>query len=138
MLTKYGESRFTRWESEDARIDEHAPRTMDRWGHRKTEEQADSMLGNTTESIFYLEKSGFMDMCKGLDYKRVARVLKESGALITDSEPGRLTKKTRIPGGGKSPVNCYVVRLSVLLSDGDCDPEEPDTPPGELDAVAGF
>ncbi len=141
MLTKYGESRFTRWEGDGARVDEHTPRTMDRWGFRKTEEERDSMDGDTTESVFYLPPDGFKDMAKGLDAKRVARVLFEAGALETDNEKGvtRYTKKVRLPGSGKRPVGCYVIRLPVLLAGaGGDDDRPPPAPDSWADEVAGF
>ncbi len=117
MLNKYGESKFTRWDSEDARIDEHAPRTMDRWGFRKTKDSPHLYEGGTSETLYYMTGTGFTDMCTGHDPKRIARLLHDAGVLDTDREPGRLTKKVRLPGVGQSPVNCYVIRLSVLLSE---------------------
>ncbi|WP_295874036.1 DUF927 domain-containing protein [uncultured Zhongshania sp.] len=117
MLTKYGESRFSRWESDDARIDEHAPRTMERWGFRKTITETYSNDGESSENIYYLTRDGLKDMCKGFDIIHVARLLKELNALETDKEEGRLTKKVRLPGSGKKAVNCYVIKLSALLVD---------------------
>jgi len=119
MLSRYGESRFSRWESDDARIDEHAPRTMERWGFRKTLTEQDSMLGDSSENTYYLTRDGLKDMCKGFDIVHIARLLKERGALETDKEEGRLTKKVRLPGSGKKAVNCYVINLSALLVDDD-------------------
>lgn len=117
MLSRYGESKFTRWESEGAKIDEHAPRTLERWGFRKTTELQEIAGDTTTESLFYLTRTGFADMCPGIDIKRAARLLADIGALETDNDPGRLTKKTRLPGAGKSPVNCYVIKASALFAD---------------------
>lgn len=134
MLTKYGESRFTRWESDDARIDEHAPRTMEKWGFRKTIEETYSADSGTTENVFYLTRDGLADMCKGFDTTHIGRLLKERGALETDKEPGRLTKKVRLPGSGKKPVNCYVIKLAVLLGEEEATTE----PPPPLDDVPGF
>lgn len=117
MINKFGESRFTRWEKDAAKIDEHGPRTLERWGFRKTSETQEFAGETTTENVFYLTRSGFKDMCPALDIKRVARLLAELGALDTDKEPGRLTKKTRLPGVGKNAVNCYVLRASALFGD---------------------
>ena len=36
VIERFGESRFTRWESPAAKIDEHGPRTIDRLGFRKS------------------------------------------------------------------------------------------------------
>lgn len=125
MLIRYGESRFSRWDTEGPRIDEHAPRTMERWGFRKTEDIPDAVLGESTENIYYLNREGFLDMCKGFPSTRVARLLYEAGALETDKEPGRLTKKVRLPGAGKSAVNCYVIRLGKLLTEEQPEPGNP-------------
>lgn len=38
VIERFGESRFTRWESTAAKIDEHGPRKIDRLGFRKTME----------------------------------------------------------------------------------------------------
>lgn len=71
-------------------------------------------------------------MCKGFPSTRVARLLYEAGALETDKEPGRLTKKVRLPGAGKSAVNCYVIRLGTLLTEQPIDSSAHDAPvPGK-------
>lgn len=119
MISRYGESRFTRWDSEAAKIDEHAPRTLERWGFRRTTATDEFAGETTTESMFYLTRTGFADMCPGIEIKRAARLLADIGALETDSEQGRLTKKARLPGAGKSAVNCYVIKASALFAEAD-------------------
>lgn len=112
----FGESRYTRWESEGARTDEHAPRTMERYGFRRTEEKRDPLKGDTSENFFYVFPEAFRrDVCKGLDYKRAARLLSTLGALR--SEKDRFTGKARLPGSGTAPVACYIVRYAGLCVD---------------------
>ena len=100
--------------------------TGNRWGFRKTIEEKDCAFGNTTENHFYMTRDGFRDMCDGHDTKRVARLLYEKGALETDREAGRLTKKVRLPGAGKKPVNCYVINYAALVADDDHEIEDQD------------
>ncbi|OUS15267.1 hypothetical protein A9Q88_11975 [Gammaproteobacteria bacterium 50_400_T64] len=118
QFIKYGESRFTRWPGSDASTDDHAPRTMDRLGFRKTEteQSSDVKTGKTTDSIFYLASVGFKELCEGINSRAAAQLLNEMGALETDKGK-RLTKKVRLPGSGDKPVNCYVIRLSVLMGE---------------------
>ena len=73
-----------------------------------------------------MTRDGFRDMCDGHDTKRVARLLYEKGALETDREAGRLTKKVRLPGAGKKPVNCYVINYAALVADDDHEIEDQD------------
>lgn len=112
----YGESRYTRWETEDARIDEHAARTMERCGFRRTKETRDQLHGDTTENLFYIFPESFRTaVCKGIDYKRAANLLIARSAL--QHEKGRLTGKARLPGAGSSPRACFIVNYSALCAD---------------------
>ena len=112
----YGESRYSRWATDDARIDEHAARTMERYGFRRTEETRDALKGDTSENIFYIFPEAFRkDVCKGIDHKRAQRLLQRLGAL--KSEKDRFTGKARLPGAGSNPVACYIVKYSALCAD---------------------
>lgn len=112
----YGESRYTRWETEDARIDEHAARTMERYGFRRTKETRDALHGDTTENFFYVYPAAFRGVvCKGIDYKRAANLLIARGAL--QHEKTKLTGKARLPGSGSSPTACFIVNYSALCAD---------------------
>ena len=51
------------------------------------------------------------EICKGINYKQAAKVLKDVGWLKTGTEPGRNTKKSRLPGIGLT--YCYVLGSSV-------------------------
>ncbi len=48
VIERFGESRFTWWESAAAKIDEHGPRMIDRLGFRKTMEHGmgDALAGS--------------------------------------------------------------------------------------------
>jgi uncharacterized protein (DUF927 family) len=114
----FGESRYTRWESDDARIDEHAPRTMERYGFRKTIHNRDPLKGDSTENVFHIFIEAFRrDVCKGIDYKRACHLLASIGAL--KSEKDRFTGKARLPGHGGAPMSCYIVHQSALARSDD-------------------
>jgi len=116
LLEVYGESRFTRWDSEDSRIDDHAPRTMERWGFRRTLEQNSQLDGKSTESLFYVFPGAFKEsFAKGHDPKRVARVLADLGALECDGE--RLQGRARLPGMGMKQTRCYIIKAAALYPD---------------------
>lgn len=116
LLEVYGESRFTRWDSEDARIDDHAPRTMERWGFRRTLEETSMLDGKATESLFYVFPGAFKEsFAKGHDPKRVARVLADLGALECDGE--RLQGRARLPGMGMKQTRCYIIKAAALYPD---------------------
>jgi len=137
MLLKYGESRFTRWEGDGAKVDEHAPRTMERWGFRKTITTVDSMEGDSTETIFYIPTKLFDDVCKGFSKARVGELLAAKGALVERDPPNdkgyqRPTKRKRLPGC--NPTHCYVISLSQLLEDNTAEPESS----FEFDDIPGF
>ncbi|MEG0557736.1 MAG: DUF927 domain-containing protein, partial [Comamonas sp.] len=48
VIERFGESRFTRWESTAAKVDEHGPRTIDRLGFRKSMEHGMGDTSHTT------------------------------------------------------------------------------------------
>ncbi len=121
FFEREGESGFTRWDLDDAKVDEHTPRTMKRYGFRKTESETDQLLGVTTESVYYtLPESFRTEICKGYDPKRVARLLRDHGALVCDTEKNgsRLQRSVRLPGMGKHPTKCYVIKHSALYGGG--------------------
>ena len=55
------------------------------------------------------------EVCKGVDAKAVAELLRRRGHLIHEKD--RLTNKQRLPGMGKSPVPVYHVRPSIFGDD---------------------
>lgn len=137
LLELYGESRFTRWDSEEARIDEHAPRTMERWGFRRTIEETSMIDGVATETRYYVLPEAFRNaFAKGHDPKRVAGVLADLGALELDD--GRFTKRARLPGMGSSQKRCYIIRAAALYSDAQAASSSPPGGDNGDSKVTGF
>jgi uncharacterized protein (DUF927 family) len=120
FFEREGEAGFTRWCSEDAKVDEHAPRSMKRYGFRKTDSDRDPLEGESTENHYYIFSESFRaEVCKGYDPVRVARLLRDRGALMCDEEKAgsRLQRSVRLPGMGKSPTKCYVIKHSALYGE---------------------
>jgi len=120
FFEREGEAGFTRWCSEDAKVDEHAPRSMKRYGFRKTDSERDPLKGESTENLYYIFSESFrVEICKGFDPVRVARLLRDKDALICDGEKdgSRLQRSVRLPGMGKNPTKCYVIKHSALYGE---------------------
>lgn len=124
----HGESRFTDW-SRTVADDNHAAKTVNRAGYRKHLEardnegqplytgefypQGDEKLAKDTE--FYVFPTVFeQEVCKGLDYKVVCRLLADSGALIKEGKSFK--RKERLPGG--EVPRCYKI-TSAIFDDGE-------------------
>lgn len=139
-ISIYGESRFKRWDepqlaanSNDLVIDSHVPITAECWGLRREIIDKNVLDGDTSDIDFYVYKESFKkDLCKGFDADRMARLLRDIGALIlTDSEKkaNRLYTRPRLPRMGKNKRDIYRIRNSLLF--GGVDDEE-----GELKNAA--
>lgn len=101
FLELHGDSRFTPWHCHEHTIPNRA-------GFRKADDQGDS-------ARFYLLPETFKtEVCSGLDWKRVARVMVERGWLVTD-QSGKLQRSERLPGIGNS--RCFVVVGSKVFGD---------------------
>ena len=132
-ISIYGESRFKRWDepqlvanNKDLVIDSHVPITAECWGLRRENIDKNVLDGDTSDVDFYVYKESFKkDLCKGFDADRMARLLRDIGALIlTDSEKraNRLYTRPRLPRMGKSKRDVYRIRNSLLF--GGVDHEE--------------
>jgi putative DNA primase/helicase len=89
FLAAHGESRFAPW---DATEEQHVP---NRAGYRKRGPDGDT---------FFVEREVFRnEICAGFDYREVARVLAEVGALESESH-GDTTRMERLPDGRKTRV----------------------------------
>ena len=121
LIGAYGESRFTRWDSEDAKTDDHAPRTLERWGFKRTEQISSMLDGISTESKYYVFPEAFRQhLAKGFDPKRVAAVLADNGVIEcneSDRAQQRFQAKARLPGLGTSQKRCYILRGANLYPD---------------------
>ena len=106
IIERFGESRFTRWESTAAKIDEHGPRTIDRLGFRKTTEHGMGDSLHTTITYYVLPEAWRSEVFRGMNITAVNRELIERGVLQT-SKGGKASCTVRLPGMGMQ--RCYVV-----------------------------
>ncbi|PRA58667.1 DNA/RNA helicase, superfamily II protein [Pseudomonas sp. MYb187] len=106
VIERFGESRFTRWESTAAKIDEHGPRTIDRLGFRKTMEHGMGDSLHTTITYYVLPEAWRSEVFRGMNITAVNRELIERGVLQTD-KGGKASCTVRLPGMGMQ--RCYVV-----------------------------
>jgi len=107
VIERFGESRFTRWESAAAKIDEHGPRTIDRLGFRKTLEHGLGDSLHTTNTYYVLPESWRSEIFRGMNINAVNKELLQRGALEPGSD-GKAYSLVRLPGLG--PQRCYIVK----------------------------
>ena len=138
FLEAHGSGRFTWWHRAS---DDHAPNTLQRAGFRRMVDsegkplkivKASAVSGgsnddkglyqvltsvdgeDTSVEYFILPEVFRSEVCQGLDYQAVARVLLEHGALLPSS--GRAFDcKQRLPGLGLS--NCYRIPPALFALD---------------------
>ena len=104
-LERNGESRFTPWARAE-KADEHMPDTVNRAGFKRP-------FGedyNASIEYYVLQEVFKRDMCKGYDYRDVAKVLKRHGFIKTDE--GRRTLTARLPTMGKT--RCYLIQPAIF------------------------
>ncbi|GAB1260788.1 DUF927 domain-containing protein [Aurantivibrio plasticivorans] len=134
QILKNGLSKFYRWdedknsETDNTVIDSHAPIAVECWGYRRETIDKDLLEGDSSDALYYVFPESFKrDLCKGFDPNRVARLLRDVGALeLTESEQkeNRLVSKARLPRMGGKPVKVYKVKSSALFdSDNDASQE---------------
>ncbi len=100
----HGESRFSAW---DRATDSHAPRTSNRAGFVRQDDNG--------ALVYYVMLEVFRrELCTGYDYREAEKILIARGWLKPDTD-GRGTRKERLPGFDKS-VRCYVMPLSAQAS----------------------
>ena len=138
FLEAHGSGRFTWWHRAS---DDHAPNTLQRAGFRRMVDsegkplkivKASAVSGgssddksiyqvltsvdgeDTSVEYFILPEVYRSEVCQGLDYQAVARVLLEHGALLPSA--GRAFDcKQRLPGLGLS--NCYRIPPALFALD---------------------
>ncbi|PAM35248.1 hypothetical protein CEJ63_26855, partial [Acinetobacter baumannii] len=81
VIERFGESRFTWWESAAAKIDEHGPRTIDRLGFRKTLEHGMGDDMHTTNTYYVLPEAWRAEIFKGMNISAVNKELLQRGVL---------------------------------------------------------
>jgi len=100
FLSAHGESRFSAWNA-----DERSARTINRVGFRR-DADGDFNAGQSGPT-FYIEREAFRrEVCAGFDYRTVAKVLANVGALMLDGDGGT-THKAHLPDGRH--VRVYVL-----------------------------
>ena len=107
VIERFGESRFTRWESAAAKIDEHGPRTIDRLGFRKSVEHGLGDELHTTNTYYVLPEAWRSEVFKGMNINAVNKELLRRGVLEPGSD-GKASSLVRLPGLG--PQRCYIVK----------------------------
>lgn len=130
FLEAHGSGRFTWWHRAS---DDHAPNTLQRAGFRRMVDSEGKPIKSDAEhqreygeritpmdgegvsvEYFILPEVFRSEVCQGLDYQAVARVLLEHGALLPSA--GRAFDcKQRLPGLGLS--NCYRIPPALFALD---------------------
>jgi uncharacterized protein (DUF927 family) len=113
VIERFGESRFTRWDGLAAKTDDHAPRTADRLGFRRTVEHGMGDGVYTLVTYYFLPTAWRAEVFKGMSLTMVNRELIERGILEASAE-GRAAQSVRLPGLAKT--RAYVVHANALLS----------------------
>ena len=104
FLELHGNARFEDW---DRATDDHAPKTVNRAGFRRTDVSTDA-----TE--FYILREVFrVEVCKGFDYKVVCRVLDSIGGLVMEGKS--YDRKERLPLMGNT--RCYRINSKIWVDD---------------------
>lgn len=114
IVERYGESRFTRWDGIASKTDDHAPRTGDRLGFRKTMEHGLGDLLYTTVTYYFLPTAWRDEVFKGMNIRNVNRELLARGILAPGAD-GKASQSASPPGMPKART--YVVSAAALLSD---------------------
>ncbi|WP_122745471.1 DUF927 domain-containing protein [Pseudomonas viridiflava] len=116
VIERFGESRFTRWESAAAKVDEHGPRTIDRLGFRKTMEHGLGDALHTTNTYYVLPESWRSEIFRGMNINAVNKELLQRG-VIEPGNDGKASTLVRLPGLGTQ--RCYVVKTIPGLAEGE-------------------
>jgi putative DNA primase/helicase len=115
FLELHGDARFVDW---DRAGDDHAPKTVSRAGFRRFRDALDETGhpvfnddgSRSREAEFFVLPEVFRhEVCRGHDYKTVARILAERAALLKDGSS--FTRRERLPGLG----NMRVYRITPKL-----------------------
>lgn len=112
IIERWGESRFTRWEGVAAKTDDHAPRTIDRLGFRRTLGHSSGEDLYTTVTFYFFTASWSDEVFKGMNLRSVNRELAGRGILLVGSD-GKSSQSITLPGMSKG--RAYVVDASALF-----------------------
>lgn len=114
VVERYGESRFTRWNDVAAKTDDHAPRTADRLGFRRTIEHGCGDDLYTSVHYYFLPNAWRDEVFKGMNLRNVNRVLVSLGIVEPDPQ-GKSSQALPLPGMPKG--RAYVVNGGALFGD---------------------
>lgn len=106
VIERFGESRFTRWESTAAKVDEHGPRTIDRLGFRKSMEHGMGDTSHTTTTYYVLPEAWRSEIFRGMNLNAVNKELLRR-RVLEPGKDGKASTSVRLPGLGLQ--RCYVV-----------------------------
>lgn len=112
VIERYGESRFTRWDAIAAKTDDHAPRTADRLGFRRTIEHGLGDETYTSVTYYFLATTWRDDVFKGMNVVSVNKELIKRGVLEPAGD-GKASQSISLPGMPKT--RAYIVNASALL-----------------------
>lgn len=113
-IERYGEGRFTRWDNVAAKVDEHAPRTTDRLGFRRTVGHSYGDAQYTTTTYYLLPTAWRDEIFKGMNLRNVNRVLVER-EILQPGNDGKASQALALPGVPKA--RAYVVDAAKLFAD---------------------
>lgn len=116
MVERYGESRFTRWDAIAAKTDDHAPRTADRLGFRRTMEHGFGDTLYTSVTYYFLSTTWRDEVFKGMNLRNVNRELVARG-ILEPSADGKAAQSVTLPGMPKG--RAYVVNARALTQEDD-------------------
>ncbi|HBO2976770.1 TPA: DUF927 domain-containing protein [Pseudomonas aeruginosa] len=114
VVERDGEARFTRWDAVAAKTDDHAPRTANRLGFRRTMEHGLGDALYTTVTYYFLTTAWRDEVFKGMNLVSVNRELIARGILLPGKD-GKAAQVTALPGMGSTRT--YVVSNAALFSD---------------------
>jgi putative DNA primase/helicase len=114
VVERYGESRFTRWDAIAAKTDDHAPRTTDRLGFRRTVDHSYGDALYTTVTYYFLPVTWRDEVFKGMNLRNVNRELIARGILEPGAD-GKAAQSVSLPGMPKG--RAYVVVADSLFRD---------------------
>lgn len=114
IIERHGESRFTRWDSVAAKTDDHAPRTGDRLGFRRTVDHSYGDALYTTVTYYFLITAWRDEVFKGMNFRNVNKELTRRG-IVLPGKDGKTAQSVALPGMGTT--RAYVVDASALMAD---------------------
>lgn len=116
VVERYGESRFTRWDAVEPKIDDHAPRTIDRLGFKRTIEKSGYGLDTSTHvTLYFLPEAWRTQVFKGHNIANVNKELMRRGILLAGND-GKSSQSVTLPSMGKK-ARAYIVDVDALMSD---------------------